>query len=256
MIRSSVWRLMLSGALAAGLLAACGGSDDDSLDDRADVADPKVRFVHAVPAGPNVTLLRNGTAEPDATDVAYKQATSYYDVGEATYTFTLQTTSGATALDDVELATDRGNRYTLVAVPTTGGVELATIRDPYNKSVTSDDARLRVLNAAANTLDFDVYLTGETDSIDTATPRMSDLTYRDVEPASGSDSIEVEGGVYRLRLTTTGTKDVFFDAVVTVPANGDWLLVVLPDDVALNEVRVLVVKTTDSEDTTDEVVGS
>lgn len=33
------------------LIAACGGGDDD-LDDRLDIADPKVRFVHAIPAGP------------------------------------------------------------------------------------------------------------------------------------------------------------------------------------------------------------
>ena len=59
MIRRQTLRL-LGATVCLGLLAACGGSDDDSFDDRADVADPKVRFVHAVPGGPNVTLWRNG----------------------------------------------------------------------------------------------------------------------------------------------------------------------------------------------------
>ena len=36
-------------------LAACGGSDTQ---DRLDVADPEVRFVHASPIAPNLTLYR------------------------------------------------------------------------------------------------------------------------------------------------------------------------------------------------------
>ena len=41
-------RLLLLAAASACLLAACGGSDDDSFDDRADIAQPKVRFVHEI----------------------------------------------------------------------------------------------------------------------------------------------------------------------------------------------------------------
>ena len=62
-------RLLLASVASLGLLAACGGSDDDSFDDRADIADPKLRFVHAVPGGPNVTLQRNGVNESGATDI-------------------------------------------------------------------------------------------------------------------------------------------------------------------------------------------
>jgi hypothetical protein len=52
----------LLAVLPALILAACGGSDD-SLDDRADIADPKVRLVHAVPGAPNVSLFRDGVAQ-------------------------------------------------------------------------------------------------------------------------------------------------------------------------------------------------
>ena len=61
-------RHLLALTLIPALLVACGGSDD-SFDDRADIADPKVRFVHAVPGAPNVTLQRNGVAELQLDDL-------------------------------------------------------------------------------------------------------------------------------------------------------------------------------------------
>jgi hypothetical protein len=254
MIKSRALRLLFAGVASIGLLAACGGSDDDSFDDRADVADPKVRFVHAVPGGPNVTLQRNGANESGATDMAYKSASQYYDVDTEDYTFSLRTASGDVELDTIEFNADRGNKYTLVALSTDSGAELLNIRDPYNKSVTSDDARLRVLNAAANAQPFDVYMTAVDADLAAATPRLSDLGFKEVQPQSGDDSIDLEQGTYRLRLTPTGSKAVIFNATVSVPEDGDWLLVVLPEDATPNNVRVLLVRSDDSADATDEIV--
>jgi hypothetical protein len=255
MIESRALRLLLVGVASIGLLAACGGSDDDSFDDRADVADPKVRFVHAVPGAPNVTLQRNGSNESDATDMAYKSASQYYDVSTEDYTYSLRTATGNVELDRVSFNADRGNKYTLVALPTDSGAELVNIRDPYNKSVTSDDARLRVLNAAVNAQPFDVYVTADDADLTAATPRLVDLGFKEVQPSSGDDSIDLERGTYRLRLTPTGSKSVIFNAVVAVPEDGDWLLVVLPEDATPNKVRVLLVRSDDSDDATDEIVS-
>jgi hypothetical protein len=253
MIRRQTLRLF-GATVCLGLLAACGGSDDDSFDDRADVADPKVRFVHAVPGGPNVTLLRNGSVESDATDVAYKEASQYYDVSTEIYTFVLRTAAGGIELDSTEFRADRGNKYTLVALPTDNGVELLTIRDPYNKSVTSDDARVRVMNAAVNAPAFDVYITGVNDDLANETADLANVTYKDVAPESGDDSIDMEQGDYRLRLTLPGDKDAFFDVNISVPEDGDWLLIALPEDTTPNNVRVLLVRSDDSDDATDELV--
>ncbi len=244
---------MMVAAASAGLLAACGGSDDDSFDDRADIAQPKVRFVHAVPGAPNVTLQRNGANESGVTDVAYKYASQYHDVSTENYTFTLRTSSGDAELTSVAVNADRGNKYTLVALPTDSGVELLAIRDPFNKSVTSDDARVRVLNAAANAEPFDVYITAAGADLATATPRMSAIGYKQVLPASGDDSVDIEGGTHQLRLTPAGGKTPFFDQTVAVPADGDWLLVALPDEAAPNPVRLLLVRSDDSSDATDEI---
>ena len=255
MINSPTRRLLLASVASLGFLAACGGSDDDSFDDRADVADPKVRFVNAVPDGPNLTLLRGGAAEADATDVAYKSASQYYDVSTEDYTFTLRAADGNVDLDTDTFNAARGNKYTLVALPADAGAELLTIRDPYNKSVTSNDSRLRALNAAANAAAVDVYLTNVGADIAAATPTLYDMAFKEVQPESGDDSVEVERGDYRLRLTQAGSKTVIFNATVSVPENGDWLLVVLPEDAATpDSVRVLLVRSDDSNDATDEIV--
>lgn len=247
-------RFLLMAVASASLLAACGGSDDDSIDDRVGVADPKVRFVHAVPDGPNVTLQRDGDAETDATDVAYKYASQYYDVSTRDYTFTLRSATGATELASLPLEADRGNKYTLLALPTaSGGVELLSIRDPYDKSLTSDDARVRVFNAAANAPSFDVYITPTGVDLATVTPRFPALGYKQVAPDSGRNSVEVAAGAYQVRLTPVGSKTPFFDATVSAPEDGDWLLVALPDTEQANSVRILLVRSDDSDDATDEI---
>ena len=255
MIKSAPVRLLLAAAFSLGLLAACGGGNDDSLDDRADVADPKIRFVHAVPGGPNVTLQRNGTNEPGVANLAYKSATQYYDVGTGTYVFTLRSTTGSAELVSANLTAERGNKYTLVALPALSGVELLSIRDPYNKSLVSDDARLRVVNAAANAQPFDVYVTAAAADLATVTPQLSNIAFKQVRPGDGADSIDIERGVYRIRLTAAGAKTAFFNATVNVPTDGDWLMVVLPEAAAANSVRVLLVRSDDSDDATDEIVN-
>ena len=67
-------RYLMLGLASATLLAACGDGNDDSFDDRADIADPKPRFVHAAPAAPAFTLVRNGAPASNATGAAYKYA--------------------------------------------------------------------------------------------------------------------------------------------------------------------------------------
>lgn len=252
---SKFFRFAALTAVSAPLLLACGGSDDDSFDDRADVADPKVRFVHAVPAGPSVTLRRNGVAEPNASGVSYQAASQYYDVGTENYTFTLVTSGTGTELASTTFGTDRGNKYTLVALPTTSGVELLSIRDPYNKGLTSNDTRVRVLHAVPGAPAIDVYLTAPGADLATVAPTFASLTYRMVAPANGGDSVEIAPAAYQLRLTESGSKAAFYSATVQAPENGDWLLVALPDLSSTAGVQLLRVRSDDSSDATDPIAS-
>ncbi|MBK9444224.1 MAG: hypothetical protein IPN53_24230 [Comamonadaceae bacterium] len=64
--------LMLVLTPVAGLVA-CGGGDTS---DRLDLADPVVRFVHASPLAPNLTLFHGSVVQGDVVDKPYKFQTS------------------------------------------------------------------------------------------------------------------------------------------------------------------------------------
>lgn len=227
------------------LLAACGGSGDDSFDDRADLADPKVRLVHAVPLAPNISLFRNDVAQSaDVTNMPYKGASKYFDDSTDTARWDVRTaTSPAVTVGTATFDARRGTKYTLVAVPNAGSLtEVVLIADPYNKGLTSDKARVRMFNASFNAASLDAYLTAPGADLATATPTFSAVGFKQAQPASGSDSVEINGGSYQLRLTTAGTKTVVFNATVDVANNADWLLTTVPASVTPSDVKVLVVK--------------
>jgi len=130
-----------------------------------------------------------------------------------------------------------------VAVPNAGSVtEAVVIADPYNKGLTSDDARVRVFSAAFNTASFDVYITPTAVNIANVPPTMTSVGYKQAAPASGADSVDLEGGSYVLRLTAAGSKTPFFTAPVTIPEDADWLLVPVPGSLVPGDVRVLAIQ--------------
>jgi hypothetical protein len=238
--------------VAAAFLIACGGSDDN-FDDRADVADPKVRFIHAVPLGPTLTLSRNDIARPEASDTSYKFASRYFDVetGQATW----PVRSGSARLDEATFDARRGNKYTIVALPGSSGVELLLIDDPYSKGITSNDARVRVVNASLNAQSVDVYLTAANADIAVTGPTLGAVAYQTAQPASGNDSAQLEGGDYRLRITAAGSKAVIFDAAVVLARNADWLLLTIPAGVTPGDVNVLLVQSDIDTQTAVEIPG-
>ncbi len=246
-------QLLMAAIAPTLMLAACGGGDD--LDDRLDVADPKIRFVHANPVGPDLTLYREGVAQVDATDVGYKFASPYFDVPGGTASWAVQTSTGDVDVATLPIDTQRGNLYTLVAVTDGLTGDVVLIDDPYNKRLTTDHARVRTLNASANAPRVDVYLTAPGADLGTATPNMAGAAYKSAVPASGGDSVEFDGGDYQLRVTTAGTKTVLFNATVTLPDNADLLLVTVPDSVVSSAIRVLVVKTDDPTKTVTELAS-
>lgn len=240
-------KLLALALVPAALLAACGGGND-SLDDRLGVADPKVRMVHAVPGAPNVSLFRDNLAQgAEVTNLPYKGASRYFDTSTDTRQWEVRTaTTPAVTVGSVNFETHRGNKYTLIAVPAAGSLtELVRIDDPYSKGVTSDNARVRVFNAAINASNVDVYLTFSGTDLATVGPNFAAVGFKQAVPGSGADSNELEGGAYTLRLTTAGTKTVVFTAAVTLAKNADWLLVPVPASVTPGDVKVLVIKSDD-----------
>ncbi|HET7792435.1 MAG TPA: DUF4397 domain-containing protein [Rhizobacter sp.] len=249
-----IYKLLLA-AVPVVLVAACGGGDD-SLDDRLDIADPKVRFVHAIPAGPNVDLLRNGTVVGGVANAPYKYASHYFDVDTAPADYTVRTTTGNVTVGTINFNPTRGNKHTLIAVPGDATTpNLLRIDDPYDKQLTATNGRVRVVNASFNATNVDVYLTGPTVDIATVGPNFAAVGFRNAVPASGSNSNDFTAGSYVLRVTTAGTKNVIFSAPVSVATNADLLLLTLPNSLAPNDVKILSV-TADSGQASTEIFNT
>ncbi len=221
-------------------LAACGGGDTE---DRLDVADPTVRFVHASPLAPNVTLFRNNTAQADATNTAYKFASNYFDVQTETSQWSVKTAQGNASLGDISIDAKRGNKYTIVALPSSNTENsIYEIRDPYNKSLTSDKAKVRVMNASFNANNIDLYLNTPGTDISAAgvTPVIAATAYKTSGPATGNDSLDIAGGNYQIAITASGTKTVLFKGTVNIENNKDVLLLTVPGSLLPGAVKTLM----------------
>lgn len=229
-------------APAALLLAACGGGDD-GIDDQLDIADPQVRFVHAAQLAPSLTLYRNDVAQADATNVGYRFASNYFDVETGAAAWRVGTASGNAEIGTLQVDTRRGSKYTLLAVPGATVPEVLLVDDPYDKGFTSDRARVRVVNGSFTAQNIDVYVNAPGTNLATVQPNFAAVAYKQAVPPSGDDAAEIEGGTYQLRVTEAGTKNVLYDASVTLAKDADWLVTTVPSALAPDAIKLLVVQT-------------
>lgn len=232
-------KLLLVCAPLAGL-AACGGSDTA---DRLDVADPVVRFVHASPIAPNVTLYRGTATQPDATNVPYKFASNYFDVSMGISDWSVKTATGAATVGTVSIDPVRGTKYTIVALTASSTDSSAyLIVDPYNRSLNGDTAYVRVMNASFNAANIDLYMTAVGTNIAAAgvNPFVAATAYKTAGPASGGDSAPIQGGTYQVTMTRAGTKTILFNGQLSIGNSKDVLLLTVPDTVVPGAIKVLV----------------
>ncbi len=225
-------------------LSACGGGGDgDDADDRLDVAKPVMRFVHASPIAPAVTLFRDDVAQSAATNTNYKFASDYYDIDTASATWAVRTTTGNLTVGTVAFEPSRGNKYTIVALPSSSTENsIYLIQDPYNKSLTSDKAKLRIMNASFNASNIDLYLNAVGADITPASvaPTIRSTAYKTSGPATGNDSLDIDGGTYQLTITAAGTKTQLFKGQLVIENNKDVLLLTVPDTVFPGQIKTLV----------------
>ena len=215
-------------------LAACGGGDTA---DRLDLANPAVRFVHASPTAPNLTLYRNAAAQPDTTNVAYKFAADYADVDTSAADWSVKTAAGGVPVGTVSIDPVRGNKYTLIALPTSfADSSVVLVSDPYNKPLVSDSTRLRLVNAAYNAASVDVYMNviGTDIAAPGVNPLIAATAFKTAGPASGSDSVSIPAGTYQLTIAMAGTKTVLFKGRLSFGSNKDILLLSVPGDIPIN----------------------
>jgi hypothetical protein len=239
-------RTMAVLAGAASLMSACGGSSDD-LGKELGLTQPQVHFIHAIPSGPNVDFYDNGKIlQPN---LAYKAVTNFanIDTGAQTFSYAAVNTTTQLASDTSITNAAKGHEYTVIALPDAGFLpSIAVIDDPFDKGLLSTSARVRGFNASANAQNLDLYLVAPGTDINTVSPTMAGVAFKNAVPATTQDSIYVSGGTYQLVATLPGSKTpVYKSGSFDLVNNADWLVTTLPagnilSEVIPNKIRLLV----------------
>ncbi|MEX3852733.1 DUF4397 domain-containing protein [Paraburkholderia sp. BR10923] len=244
-------RIMVAVVAAAAVLSACGGGGDGSdVGKTLGLTNPEIHFVHALPGGPAVDFLVNGSAPSGQTNISYKGVTNLtnIDTGPTTVAYAATGTKNALAsgsFPDVA----KGHVYTVLALPGLSAPDIGLIDDPFDKGLLTNDARVRGFNASANAPDLDLYLVQATaTSITNVSPTLAGVSFKNAVPASGQDSIYVSGGQYVLIATVAGSKTPIFQSnSFSLANNADWLITSVPiagvlSQLALGQIHLLIVQ--------------
>ncbi|MGF6772755.1 hypothetical protein P3T18_005249 [Paraburkholderia sp. GAS199] len=222
----------------ASVLSACGGGSDD-VGKELGLTNPEIHFIHAIPSGPAVDFLVNGTAPSGQTNISYKGVTNLTNINTGATTVAYAATGTTTALASGSFPNvAKGHEYTVLALPGLSGTDIGLIDDPFDKGLLSNNARLRAFNASANANNLDLYLVQSSNTnITAANPTMSAVGFKNAVPASGQDSIYVSGGDYVLIATAAGSKTpIFQSAAFTLSNNADWIITTVPFGGALSQL--------------------
>jgi hypothetical protein len=234
-------------AATALALTACGGND---VAQALNLGAPQARFVNAVPGSPTLALYRKGDLQESAGTQGYEGASKYFDTVDVTSTWDVRDAAAGTQLGTTSMRVENETRYTIVALPGSGTLyDLLQISDPYDNAVTSN-ARIRVVKGDSVAGTMDVYITAPGADISGATPTMAAVAGQTPSPASGADSYSLASGIYQVRLTSAGTKSVFFSGSLNVGDHDDLLLVTLPTADGLG-VKILDIPSGSGESSVD-----
>jgi hypothetical protein len=211
------WRLALGLAGVVLGLAACGGGGGSDSGGTA-----QVRVVNAARSYGALDFYVGGTL--DASAVASQATSDYVSIEAGTYTTDFNRAGGATALNEQSRSFSADTAYTVVAFEQSGA--LSTFHLVENEvAPDAGKAKLRVVNVAPDAGAVDVYVTGNTDSLDDFSPAVAG-----VAGSSLSGYTSITQGTWRVRITGAGDKtDLRLDISGVSLANGDiGSLLVMP----------------------------
>lgn len=201
---------------AAGLasLAGCGGG--------ADRTKANLRFVNASAYGA-LDLYVDGVQRVSSS--AYGAASSYLEIDPDETESRLTRAGSTSALLSVTPTLVRKQFYTLVGWGREGRLKTVLLDDNAD-AADAGKVKLRVLNAAADAGELDLYLTAEGDSLTDAVPLVSGAKVGE----AGSFLSVSAGSTWRLRATGAGTRsDLRLDLRgVSLPSGSVQTLVLTP----------------------------
>ena len=222
---------------AASVLTACGGSGSDAAKSLG-LTDAQIHFVHAIPSGPAVDFLVNGTAPGGQTNINYKGVTNLTNIGTGSTNVAYAPTGTTAALASGNFPNvAKGHEYTVIALPGLATPGIGLIDDPFDKAVLSSSARVRAFNASSNATNLDLYVVAPGTNINGVSPTMAGVAFSNAVPASGQDSLYLSGGTYVVIATVAGTKTpVFQSPGFSLSNNADWLITTVPIGGALSQL--------------------
>ena len=237
-------RTIAAFASAAALLTACGGGGND-VGKELGLQNPLIHFVHAIPGGPTVDFLVNGSALQKG--ITYKQVTNFANINTGATSVAFANTGTTAPLASGSFSdVAKGHEYTVLALPALTGADIGLIDDPFDKGLLSNSARVRGFNATANAQNVDIYLVPPGTDIASASPTLAGIAFKNAVPASGQDSVYMGGGTYVAVVTTAGSKTpIFQSASFNLANNADWLITTVPiagtlSQLAPNQIHLLV----------------
>jgi hypothetical protein len=186
-------------------LASCGKSSSNSAN---------LRIVNVIPDAPAVSV-QLGTNPPLVTGLLFQQLTQYLNAPSGSQDFMVSANGGSSFAINQTLNLGTGNFTYIVYGPVVSATGLL-LNENNLPNLNSGQFNFRVINVAAGIGPVDVYLTPLGTDLNTTSPTVADVGFGAI-----SAFIAINTGTLEVRATATGTKNVIYDTVPQVFANGD-----------------------------------
>jgi len=191
--------LFVAACAAALLLSGCGNSSNDNAN---------VRALNLISGTGGVNITANDT--PIMTNGTFEGLTGYTGVSSGNQEIKATIAGSPGAFVDNVYSLSSSTDFTFITTGVAGASGGILIADPFGSP--GNQVAFRVLNLSTAAPSLDVYLTTPGADLATATPIVVAAVYGLVTAFTNTD-----GGNLELRMTTTATKDLVYDAPVNLP---------------------------------------
>jgi hypothetical protein len=234
----SMTKLLAAWLTAAVLLAGCD-NDDDVAQPPVSTTPAKLRVIHASADAPNVNVLA-GTSTL-VSNLAFKAASPFQDVAPGVATVRVNGIlpgSTPTVIGPVNLPLESNIAYSVLAIGDVAAIAPLVIPETITP-VPAGSARARVVHAAADAPQVDVYVTAPT-ALLAQSVHLARLAF-----GEQSGQATVPAGDYRIRVTAANNPNaVVFDSGTVALATGSDLFIVAVENTGPGTAPISLVVST------------
>jgi hypothetical protein len=157
-------------------------------------------------------------------NVGYETGSSYVKVDADSYTTEFTRAEASSALKTFSQDFVADDHYTFLAMGRSGDFKVLTLEETVDPA-SKDKTKIRLVNAASDAGDLDVYLTDVTTPLEDVAPTFAGVA---ADTLGSEGIVTLDSGTYRLRVTAAGsTSDVRLDvATVDLASKAVYTVVV------------------------------